>query len=106
MATFARPGVGVGGSSRFQPAGASTPLTVFYPTVRVFEDSFTPWFRRTRLRALGLFLPPSDVYPVIERRPRLLGALMALDRRFGQAGQFANYADHFWIEFARTDAPA
>jgi SAM-dependent methyltransferase len=93
------------GMSGFQAEAAGPPLAISYPTIGAFTHAFAPWFRRTHLEALGLFLPPTDVYGVIERRPRLLRSLLALDRRLGRAGWLAACADHFWIEFARTDTP-
>ncbi|MFN8378810.1 MAG: class I SAM-dependent methyltransferase [Anaerolineae bacterium] len=93
------------GHSTFSPGHATELIPIAYPSVREFSDEFAPWFRRTRLEALGLFLPPTDVYGVIERRPRLLRSLTRLDRQVGRAGWLANAADHFWIEFTRTDAP-
>jgi SAM-dependent methyltransferase len=93
------------GTSSFQLEADGPPLAIRYPTIGAFTRAFAPWFRRTHLEALGLFLPPTDVYGVIERRPRVLKALTALDRRLGRAGALAACADHFWIEFTRTDAP-
>ncbi len=94
------------GTSSFQLADASEPVAITYPTVRTFTQAFAPWFRRTHLEALGLFLPPTDAYGVVEKRPPLLKTLTSLDRHVGRAGLCANFADHFWIEFKRTDAPA
>jgi hypothetical protein len=56
---------------------------------------------RVHVEPLGLFLPPSDVYAVIERRPRLLRALTVLDQSFSRISQLALFADHYWIEFER-----
>lgn len=85
--------------------GGGPPTIITYPTVRAFAAAFGPWFHATHVEALGVFLPPSDVYGALERWPRLLRTLTALDRRVGRAGWLANTADHFWIEFRRTDAP-
>jgi SAM-dependent methyltransferase len=87
------------GGSRFRGS-----LTVRYPTVARFTRSFFPWFRRIHLEPLGLFLPPSDVYGVIEHRPRWQRALMWLDSRAGRMPMLANFADHFWVEFERSNA--
>lgn len=94
------------GHSTFQPEGSSGPIVVTYPSVRAFSAAFAPWFRRTRIEALGLFLPPSDIYGAVERRRHLLRTLVSLDRHIGRAGWLANEADHFWIEFTRTGTPA
>jgi hypothetical protein len=50
-----------------------------------------------------LFLPPSDAYGAVERRPHLLRTLTALDRRLSNVSQLARFADHYWIEFERTE---
>ncbi len=85
--------------------GGGPAVTITYPSARAFADAFASWFRPSHVEALGVFLPPSDVYGVLERRPRLLRGLTALDRRIGRGGWLANLADHFWIEFRRTDQP-
>ncbi|RMF80065.1 MAG: class I SAM-dependent methyltransferase [Chloroflexi bacterium] len=84
----------------FQP-GDSTPLAIHYPTIRRLTRDFAPHFKRTYIAGLGLFLPPSDVYGVIEKRPRLLRMLTWLEERFAHLGFLAPFADHYWIEFER-----
>lgn len=76
-------------------------IAIRYPSVRMMSRAFAPYFRRTHVEPLGVFLPPSDVYGMVERRPRLLRALMRLDRTTERAGWLANTADHYWIEFER-----
>lgn len=91
----------LGGSAQFRVAGGDL-LTIHYPSPRRLERDFAPWFRRIGLMPLGLALPPSDVYPVVERRPRLLARLMALESRLAPASWLAQLADHYWIEFERS----
>ncbi len=93
----------LGGSAPFHVDSAS--LTIHYPSPLRLERDFAPWFRRVGLMPLGLALPPSDVYPVIERHPRLLTRLMALESRLTPASWLAQLADHYWIEFERTRHP-
>ena len=88
------------GQAMFQAEDA-VPLPVYYPTIARLERDFAPHFRRVHLEALGLFLPPSDVYGVIEKRPRLLHTLTALEQRFAGIAPLARFADHYWIEFER-----
>lgn len=76
-------------------------LPIHYPSIRRLTAEFAPHFRQVHVEPLGLFLPPSDVYAVIERRPRLLRALTALDQRFSHVSPLALFADHYWIEFER-----
>lgn len=85
----------------FQPGDSSDPITVTYPTIRRITKDFQPHFRRVYIRPVGLFLPPSDVFGVIEKHPRLLKTLMRLEKRFGEISQLSLLADHFWIEFER-----
>ncbi|MCL4250914.1 MAG: methyltransferase domain-containing protein [Anaerolineae bacterium] len=79
---------------------------IHYPSPRRLAQDFAPWFRRTHIEPLGLLLPPSDVYGVIEKRPRLLRALVALDDRIGRNPALAACADHYWIEFERASTSA
>ncbi|MDX2138024.1 MAG: methyltransferase domain-containing protein [Chloroflexota bacterium] len=74
---------------------------IYYPTIRRLTRDFAPWFRRTHVEPLGVFLPPSDVYGVLEKRPRLLKTLLRLDARIGRMRWLALAADHYWIEFER-----
>lgn len=77
-------------------------LTIVYPTVRRITDDFAPYFQRVQVMPLGLFLPPTNAYPVVEKRPRLLNTLTSLEERFGNVSQLAMLADHYWIELRRT----
>lgn len=76
-------------------------MAIYYPTIRRLTREFAPHFRRVHVEALGLCLPPSDVYGVIERRARLLDRLTAWDRGLSRVRQLALFADHYWIEFER-----
>lgn len=89
------------GEAAFRPPGAAEPISITYPTIARFERAFTPYFERTRLAPLGVFLPPTDAYGMIEKRPRLLRLLTRLDDRFRRTQCLAAVADHFWIEFVR-----
>lgn len=81
-------------------------LWVTYPTPRQLAADFAPAFRRDRLEALGLFLPPSEVFAAVERRPRLWRALAALETRVAPHAWAAPLADHYWIVLERTTNPA
>ena len=88
-------------STVFQSNNNTTPITVHYPTIKHIQSDFEPYFKPTHIEPIGLFLPPSDVYPIIEKRPRLLKSLMSLEKRFGHHASLALFADHYWIEFVR-----
>lgn len=85
----------------FQGSADRAAITVTYPSIGRLSQDFAPWFERIHIQPLGLFLPPSDVFGMIEKRPRLMRLLMALERRFGQARLLAALADHYWVEFRR-----
>lgn len=89
------------GEAVFQPAPDVAPLTICYPSIQRLKADFAPHFHCVHVESLGLCLPPSDVYGVIEKRPRLLRLLTALEDRFGRSAALARFADHYWIEFER-----
>lgn len=76
-------------------------LEITYPTAKRIKSDFAPYFHCTALMPLGLFLPPSDVFGVIEKRPQLLRRLTGLEDRFAKSSRLAMFADHYWIEFKR-----
>ena len=86
--------------AHFQP-DERTNITIHYPSVAQITRQFAPYFRRRAVCPLGIALPPSDVYGVIEKRPRLMSALMGWEKRLSQPW-LANFADHYWIEFERV----
>lgn len=53
-----------------------------------------PSFRIEAIHPVGLFLPPSDLFPLIERRPCLFAALARWERRAADMGPLAYLADH------------
>lgn len=88
---------------RAQPARFATEsgtVNVTYPLPRRLSDAFSADFRHTFLAPLGLFLPPSEMFGVVEKRPALLERLKRLETRY-QSPSLARFADHYWIEFER-----
>lgn len=90
------------GRADFQPAPTQPPVSIFYPTPRQLARAFAPHFRLNDCVPLGLCLPPSDVYGVLEQRPRLMRRLLQLDDTLGRRRAFAVLADHYWIEFIKN----
>ncbi len=88
-------------TTTFQPDPHSAPMPIHYPTVRHITRSFAPYFARIQVMPLGLFLPPSDIYGIIEARPSLLAGLQRLEQTAGQMSPLALFADHYWIELRR-----
>lgn len=76
-------------------------LTIYYPRPRALIRAFAPHFQPLRVMPVGLFLPPSEIYPAIEKRPRLWRLLAALERR-AAFSPLAPLADHYWIELKRV----
>jgi SAM-dependent methyltransferase len=76
-------------------------IAITYPTVKRITEDFSPYFKRVHVMPLGLFLPTSALFDVVQKRPRLMQRLMALEERFGNVPQLALLADHYWIEFER-----
>jgi SAM-dependent methyltransferase len=89
------------GSASFLPAGAPQALSITYPSVSTLTAEFSPWFERISIRPLGWLLPPTALYPVLEKRPRLLRLLTRWDEHSSSISALANLADHYWIELRR-----
>ncbi|KAB2903041.1 MAG: methyltransferase domain-containing protein [Anaerolineae bacterium] len=73
------------------------PFTVYYPSSRQLAQAFAPVFSPVRKTGLGVFLPPSDIFPVIETRPTLMNLLMNLESRLAPPV----LADHYWLELQK-----
>jgi SAM-dependent methyltransferase len=79
---------------------------VYYPTpARVCRD-LGPSFRMRTLTGLGVFLPPSDLYAALGKRPRLARTLLRLEQRLAARWPFRHFGDHFWIELERVGPSA
>lgn len=78
-----------------------TTISVSYPSVREFRNSFSPWFRLTTRRAVGLFVPPSYLDPIIRNHPKMLARLEAIDRLCTTWPGLRDFGDHILLEFVR-----
>lgn len=76
-------------------------LQITYPTVKRITDDFAPYFERVHLMPLGLFLPTSALFDVVQKREWLMRPLVGLENHSQNASAFAMLADHYWIEFRR-----
>jgi ubiquinone/menaquinone biosynthesis C-methylase UbiE len=89
------------------PATARLPgggaLSVWYPPPARLAADFAPRFDAVETIALGSFLPPTDLAPLVEHRPRAFAALAALDRRFSRARLAIHLADHYVSVFERSE---
>lgn len=71
---------------------------VYYPSTRELQRAFMPAFRLTRVRPLGLFLPPSALEPLTRRWYFPWRLLTLLDRLVG----WPLGGDHTIYEFERV----
>jgi len=76
-------------------------IPIAYPTVNRLHEDFSPHFELTSVKPLGVFLPPTALFGVVEKRPQFMRQLMALEDRFQDASWLAQFADHYWIELRR-----
>lgn len=77
---------------------------ISYPPPRHVRKALSPYFQQTYVSGLGVFLPPSDIFGVIAKRPRIAQVLIATEKRFAQYPPLKYWADHYWIEF--EDVPS
>jgi len=89
------------GVSTFQPDPTQPAIKIYYPLVRRLRKDFHNEFRQKSLTPMGFFLPPSDAFGVVEKRPRLFALLTEMEELAMQRPIFASFADHYWIEFER-----
>jgi hypothetical protein len=69
-------------------------MAVYYPAAKAMQRAFAPRFETTHLMGVGAFLPPSDIFPVVEKRPGLHNLLTRLE----SAAPLHFIADHYWLE--------
>ncbi len=71
---------------------------VYYPLPGRLQRDFGSDFRRQLLWGLGVFLPPSDLYKPVGRRPWLAKPLLALEHLAAPHWPFKYLGDHYWLE--------
>lgn len=76
-------------------------IAVFYPTARKIRRCFSPWFRLTSRRTIGLFVPPSYCEPAFCKHQKLLRRLESLDRFCAHWPVLRGLGDHLLLEFVR-----
>jgi SAM-dependent methyltransferase len=85
----------------FKPDEHSLPMNITCPTPRELAQDFAPHFRVEQVLPLGVFLPHSAAYGVVEKRPKLLRLLQSLDHITQHVSLLSRYADHYWIVLRR-----
>lgn len=74
---------------------------VYYPTPSSLSRMFGAGWRRGQVDGVGVFLPPSDLYRAIGKRPKLAHTLLRLEKLTAKRWPFRALADHYWIELFR-----
>ena len=85
------------------PSGNGAPVHVRYYSARKLASIFSPEFRLTRWRGVGVAVPPSYVEPLAQRFPAALDYLISLDRRLGALPLLRGLADHVLLTLERVD---
>ncbi|MBX3064313.1 MAG: class I SAM-dependent methyltransferase [Anaerolineae bacterium] len=87
------------GQSMAQIEGVRFP--VYYPAPQRLRRDLGSAFEVQSLRGLGVFLPPSDIQPVVAKRPAFAKFLLRLERLTAALPLFKRIGDHYWIELKR-----
>lgn len=77
-------------------------LMVYYPSARQLAAAFGSAFTLQSMVGVGVWLPPSDVFGVVEARPALMNRLFHLERHTAHIWPFKTWADHYWLEMIRV----
>lgn len=75
---------------------------VYYPLPGALTRAFGPAWARARLDAIGLFLPPSDLYAQVGAHARLARLLLRLERAFATRPLLNQLGDHYWLELRHS----
>ncbi len=89
-------------TSTFAPHPDAPPVNVHCPSIRTLTHDFAPHFKRVHVQPLGVLLPPTALYPVLEKRPQWLERFLRWEERASHWQSLALFADHYWIEFERV----
>jgi SAM-dependent methyltransferase len=77
-------------------------LPVYYPTVTQIQRTFSPFFRLTAMKGIGVLVPPSYVEGWAQRHRRVFRILEGFDRTVSQWPVFRIIGDHVLLVFERT----
>ena len=82
-------------------AGGGATVRTWYPSPRRVKSEFRPDFVLRRLVGLAAFLPPPYLGPLMDRWPRTLRRLAAVDRRLGTVWPWTWLNDHYLVLLER-----
>jgi SAM-dependent methyltransferase len=77
-------------------------VDVYYPSVRNLKAMFSPAFVLRSCVGVGVSVPPSYVESWIQKRPKLLNRLCAIDRIISTLPGFRVLGDHMLLHFERV----
>jgi hypothetical protein len=77
---------------------------IVYPAPAELERTLAPHFAETRRTPLGFVLPPRYAAAWLECRPRLLAALVHVERAAQRFETLAALSDHYIFEARRSPA--
>lgn len=78
-----------------------TPVTVYYPSVRILARMFAPHFSIKSIKGVGVTVPPSYLEPWASQVPPLLNAAVFADRVLCRCAGVRLLADHILIRLER-----
>jgi len=76
-------------------------FAVYYPSPRRLQRDLGRAFQVRNLLGLGVFLPTSEWYEAIGRRPELARTLLTMERLTAPIWPFSVMGDHYWLELER-----
>lgn len=76
-------------------------LRVWYPSIRSVRCALAPEFSFSMHEPIGVFLPPSELYGMFQKRPRLLRFAKMLDSTLGKVYPISHLSDHSLLVFQR-----
>jgi len=85
------------------PTGSSAPVHVRYYSIRRLVSIFSPKFRLTRWKGVGIAVPPSYIEPLAQKFRGVLDGLVSLDCRLCPLPIIRGLADHILLTFERVD---
>lgn len=90
------------GTTFFQPHPMQRGMLIRYPSIEALTQAFAPHFRTLYAEPMGLFIPPSELFGMVEKRPWLKRSLLALESRFGDRQALSRWADHYTLMLERV----
>jgi SAM-dependent methyltransferase len=77
-------------------------VEVHYPTLRELQTKFSPYFRLSSCRGIGVTVPPSYLEHIATKHERVLRSLRALDTVIATWPGFRLLGDHMLLCFERV----